>query len=305
MKKILLLGGSYGQIPAIKEAKRRNLYTILCDYLPDNPGREFADEYHNVSTTDIEAVLALSKKKNIDFIFAYISDPAVLTAACVSEALGLRGNTPRSIKLLSRKDQFRALMKKNGFNTPEFIVSDKENIHTGLVSNLCFPVVVKPVDSSDTKGVHKIHSADEFKKAANDALSFSRVGKIIIEEYVDADVASLHGDAFIIDGKMKFCLLGDNLFFSYSNPLKPSTEIYPSRTPPATVKAVEEEVEKLIKLSEYENGAINIEARVNSKNEIYIMEIGPRSGGTFTPQTIFNSTGFDMLKASYLSLIHI
>jgi hypothetical protein len=44
-KKILLLGGSYGQIPAIKEANKRGLYTILCDYLPDNPGREFVDIY--------------------------------------------------------------------------------------------------------------------------------------------------------------------------------------------------------------------------------------------------------------------
>lgn len=301
MNKILLLGGSYSQIPAIKEAKSRGLYTILCDYLPDNPGREFADEYHNISTTDIEAVLTLSKKRDIDHIFAYVSDPAVLTAACVAKQLGLRGNSPESVKLLSYKDRFRNFMRDNGFNIPKFIVIDRSELelHDPDVENLEFPLIVKPVDSSDTKGVFKVNSQDEFIKYAKQSLAYSRCDKIIAEEYVDCETANFHGDAFVVDGEMKFCMLGDNLFFSESNPLKPVAENYPSRQPKDLVQAVESEVDKLISASGYENGAVNIEARVNSKREIFIMEIGPRSGGGYTPQSIFHSTGFDMLKASF------
>ena len=66
MKKILLLGGANTQIPSILTAKKMGYYTITCDYLPDNPGHKFADEYHNVSTTDKEAVLALAKELQID-----------------------------------------------------------------------------------------------------------------------------------------------------------------------------------------------------------------------------------------------
>ena len=51
-KKILLLGGSQQQIPSIKKAKELGFYTVTCDYLPENPGHKFADEYYNVSTTD-------------------------------------------------------------------------------------------------------------------------------------------------------------------------------------------------------------------------------------------------------------
>ena len=40
MKKILLLGGSAQQIVAIETAKHLGLYTVLCDYLSDNPGQE-------------------------------------------------------------------------------------------------------------------------------------------------------------------------------------------------------------------------------------------------------------------------
>ena len=43
MKKILLLGGSAQQLVAIKAAKELGYYTIVCDYLPDNPGQYEAD----------------------------------------------------------------------------------------------------------------------------------------------------------------------------------------------------------------------------------------------------------------------
>ena len=45
MKKILLLGGSAQQIVAIKTAQKLGYYTVLCDYLPDNPGQYEADKF--------------------------------------------------------------------------------------------------------------------------------------------------------------------------------------------------------------------------------------------------------------------
>ena len=301
MEKIILLGGSYGQIPAINEAKRRGLFTILCDYLPDNPGREIADEYHNVSTTDAEAVLELSREKEIDYIFAYMSDPAVLTAACVAKKLGLRGNPPESIRILSYKDRFRNFMREHGFNVPRFITISRSEIdcEDADLKRLRFPVIVKPVDSSDTKGVYLVNNRHEFYHFAQLSLSFSRCDKIIAEEYVDCETANFHGDAFVVDGEMNFCMLGENLFFSDSNPLKPSSEFYPSRKSKDLIHAVEKEVGRVIQLSGYRNGPVNIEVRVNSNNEIFVMEIGPRSGEGFTPQAVYHSTGFNMLKASF------
>ena len=71
MKKLLILGGTYFQIPAIEYAKSRGYYVITCDYLPNNPGHKLANEYHNVSTTDKEAVLTLAKSLNIDGILCF------------------------------------------------------------------------------------------------------------------------------------------------------------------------------------------------------------------------------------------
>ena len=114
-KKILFLGAAPSQIPPIKYAKSQGYYVITCDYLPENPGHELADEYHNVSTTDKDAVLELAKKLEIDGIVAYASDPAAPTAAYVAEKMGLPGNPYDSVLILARKDLFRAFLKDNGY----------------------------------------------------------------------------------------------------------------------------------------------------------------------------------------------
>ena len=98
MKKILMLGGTMQQIPIIKLAKEMGLYVITCDYAPENPGHKYADEYHNVSTTDVDGVLELAKELKIDGIVAYASDPAAPTAAYVAEKLGLPGNPYESVQ---------------------------------------------------------------------------------------------------------------------------------------------------------------------------------------------------------------
>ena len=87
MKKLLLLGGSAQQVVAIETAKRLGYETVLCDFLPDNPGQYHADKFYMVSTTDKNAVLEVAEKEKINGILAYASDPAAPTAAYVAEKL--------------------------------------------------------------------------------------------------------------------------------------------------------------------------------------------------------------------------
>ena len=100
MKKILLLGGSAQQVIAIETAKKLGYYTVLCDFLTDNPGQYVADKFYLVSTTDMDAVLDVAQKEKVDGVLAYASDPAAPTAAYVAEKLGLPGSPYKSIKLI-------------------------------------------------------------------------------------------------------------------------------------------------------------------------------------------------------------
>ena len=119
MKKILLLGGSTQQIPAIEYANGQGYYTILCDYLADNPGQDYAKKFYCVSTTDKDAILEVAKNEKVDGVVAYASDPAAPTATYVSEKLGLPTNPYKSVEILAFKDKFREYLRENNFNRPK------------------------------------------------------------------------------------------------------------------------------------------------------------------------------------------
>ena len=119
MKKILLLGGSTQQIPVIEYANSQGYYTVLCDYLSDNPGQDYAKKFYCVSTTDKDAILEVAKNEKVDGVVAYASDPAAPTAAYVAEKLGLPTNPYKSVEILAFKDKFREYLRENNFNYPK------------------------------------------------------------------------------------------------------------------------------------------------------------------------------------------
>jgi biotin carboxylase len=302
-KRVLFLGAAYAQVPIIQEAKNRGWYIITCDYLPDNPGHKLANEYYNISTTDFQGVLDLAKKVNPDFVIAYASDPAAPTAAYVSEQLGLPGNSYKSVQLLSEKDLFRKFLSDNGFNTPKSVSILDENDFE-KVTSLSFPIIIKPTDSSGSKGITRVDFSSEIKAAVEYALSFSRNKRAIAEEYIDNSLGDIHGDGFVVDGKLAFSYLGDHIYNTKSNIYNPCGTTWPSKINDKAISQLEQEINRLIHLTGFSNGPINIEARINNDGKTYIMEIGPRSGGHFVPQAIKYGTGFNMVNAildSYIS----
>jgi biotin carboxylase len=298
MRRVLFLGGAYQQIPIIKEARAAGLYAITCDYLPDNPGHRFSDEYHNISTTDAEAVLALARKVRADYVIAYASDPNAPVAAYVAEELGLPGNTYASVRILSEKDVFREFLRTHGFNTPRAVGMNEAGLDWSLTEGFQYPLIVKPVDSSGSKGVSKVFQSAELAGAAQYALSFSRKKRIVVEEFIEGNGAQLTGDGFVIDGDLVFSCFADQRYNERVNPFVPCGATWPSRRPVEVIAKVHEEAGKIIRAAGLRNGPVNIEARVSPRDDVYVMEIGPRSGGNFMPQAIKYSTGFDMVRAS-------
>ena len=92
MKKILLLGGSAQQVIAIETAKYLGYYTVLCDFLEDNPGQYVADKFYLISTTDKEKILEIAQAEKIDGVLAYASmfeNPEIYTVGDNYNDLGM------------------------------------------------------------------------------------------------------------------------------------------------------------------------------------------------------------------------
>lgn len=297
MKKVLMLGGSTSQICAIKKAQEMGLYVIICDYLPDNPGQYVADEFYQISTTDKEAVLSLAKKTNVEAVICYASDPAAPSAAYACEKLGFPTNPYKSVMVLSNKDTFRNYLKEHGFNTPQAFNYCEYEAYQKDADKFPYPVMIKPVDSSGSKGINKVYSKDELEFAYNDAMKYSRCKRIIVEQFIEKKGYQVSGDGFSVDGILKFRFFG-NEFYS-DNKIKeyvPLGESFPSVLDNATQQKIHNEIQRLITCLGMKTGAYNIEVILDKEDNVYILELGARNGGSLIPQITEYATGIDMVE---------
>ena len=301
MKKILLLGGSAQQVVAIETAKRLGYYTVLCDYLTDNPGQHVADKFYLISTTDKEAVLQVAQQEHINGVLAYASDPAAPTAAYVAEQLGLAGNPYESVEILCNKDRFRAFLKAHGFCTPE--AKGYTDIHEALadIRNGAFqyPLIVKPVDSSGSKGVSQVNHFEEAEESLKCALSYSRSHRLIVEEYVEKYGYQVAGDGLSIDGKLIFRYFANDHFDSRcKNPFVPVAASFPYNMPEDVQNKIHATIQRLLTLLGMRTSTYNFDIRVDKDYNVYLMEVAPRDGGNYIPQAIRYATGVDLVECS-------
>ena len=165
MKKLLLLGGSRYLIPVIEKAHELGIYVIKCDYLPDNVAHRYSDEYRNISIIDKDAVLQMARDLKIDGVMSFACDPGVVTAAYVAEKMGLPSSGPyESVEILQNKGKFRKFLTENNFTVP--VAKQYTDIETALNDTEMFnwPVIVKPTDSSGSRGFSICHNKKELLK---------------------------------------------------------------------------------------------------------------------------------------------
>ncbi|MBR1765155.1 MAG: ATP-grasp domain-containing protein [Ruminococcus sp.] len=297
MNIILLLGGSSQQVIAIETAKRLGFYTVLCDYLPDNPGQYVADKFYLLSTTDKQAMLDVAEKENIDGVLAYASDPAAPTAAYVAEQLGLHTNPAESVEILCNKDKFRKFLSEYGFNTP--YANGYSDIETAIndTDKFTLPVIIKPVDSSGSKGATVLRSWDNVKEAVEFAFSFSRCKRIVIEEFIEKKHPYLiGGDIFVWDGKVIMWGLMNCHRDGNVNPLVPVGKSYPPELDDEDLQKVKDTLQDMVDKLHITFGAMNVELVVDKNGRVFPIDVGPRNGGNMIPDLLGYIFGVDVVE---------
>ena len=302
MKKILMLGGSAQQIPAIEAAKGLGYYTVLIDYLPDNPGQYVVDKWYQESTTDIDAVYRIAKEEGVSGILPYASDPAALPAAIVAEKLGLPTNPAKSVEILGVKHKFRKFLQDNGFPCPHTFTfhpdTPLEEIVNGI-AKLKLPIVIKPTDSSGSKGVTFLKTMEGIPEAVAHADGYSRNKIFIAEEFIERGFPDvIGGDIFVENGKIILfgdmaCLRGDG-----GNSLIPIGKKKPNGLNNKQSEAVHTELQRIVDKLGIKFGELNIEILVDKNNVPHFLELGPRAGGNMIPIQLSDAFNVDLIKAN-------
>lgn len=297
--RILFLGGAIQQIPVIEYAIKHGHYTILCDFLPDNPGKLVAERFYLVSTTDKEKILEIAIENKIEAVLAYASDPAALTAAYIGCQMNIPSNSYETVEILSKKDLFRNFLRANQFETPLSESFNDVETASDELSRFKFPLMVKPIDSSGSKGVSIIYEKNELEDKFHYAMNFSRDKKVILEEYIEMDhPCMVGGDAFVINGNIVFIGCVNSHRNHRISKFVPIGTSYPLLISEERIVRVKLELQKLITAVKFKSGAVNIEFMFDKEDRIFIIEVGPRNGGNMIPEMLNEMCGFDMVRAS-------
>ncbi len=307
-KRLLHLGAGEFQLPAIQAAKALGCFLIVTDNVPGNPGHALADASENASTVDLEACLAVARKHRVDGVMTYGSDVSTPAVAFVAEQLGLPGNPFASASVLQRKDLVRAFQRDHGLNHPAFVVlraegSAKASYEEELKS-FRFPAVLKPVDSSGSKGVTVVHCAADVPAAIAQAIPFSRKGLAVLEEFLERDLLELDGDIWIKDGKLAFRHYGHNYFSKKHKTMVPVGEIFPGFFPEEICADLDDQFRRVIAGLGLRNGCMNFDGVV-SGGRVYLLDVALRNGGNFVPYLIELSSGFNITEAAVCTALGV
>lgn len=299
-KTLLALGGSRLLMPIIEATHAMGHRVVTCDYLPDNFAHAYADEYRDVSITDLDAVLATAKDCGADGIMSWAADPGVIAASYAAEQLGLpfQGSFDAT-RTLQDKASFRDFLTRHDFPSPRARTFTSSTAAAEVSASIDFPVIVKPTDAAGSKGVTRVDSPEQLAAAIDTALSYSLRGETVVETYIAGMGRQISAEGFLVNGQWRYIGYMDQLFDDLGpNPYAPVGNILPSQMDPDILDRLTGDLQRIADILGLTTGIFNIECRVGTDRTPYILEISPRGGGNRLAEFIRSATGIDLIRAT-------
>lgn len=193
MKKLMILGAASGQLPFINIARARGYQTIVVSPKGDYPGFSIADKAYYFDTRDKEHILEAARAENIDAITTDQTDVSVPTVAYVAKHLQLPGIGEELALQFTDKYEMRKKARELGIDVPDF--RKAANLEEALAAGeeLGYPLVIKPLDSSGSRGVFMVTNREEMHRQLPQSRAFSGQGSVILEQFII-------GREFVVDG---------------------------------------------------------------------------------------------------------
>ena len=297
MSKIMILGASILQLPAIKKAKELGHEAVVVDMNPDAVGfNEDGIIKEVISTIDVPAVVEAAKRNGIDGVMTLASDMPMRSVAAVAKELGLVGITDETALKATNKAEMRKALFEYGVPVPKFFkVSNKEE-YNEAVKSFNVPFIVKPADNSGSRGIVKIENLSD-KKGIDEAYAYSRAssrnGDVVVEEYMNGPEVSV--ETLTTDGECHVIQITDKMTTGSPHFVE-TGHSQPTRLPCETVEKIKKITKDANKAVGITNGPSHTEIIVTEDGP-KIVELGARLGGDcITTHLVPLSTGIDMVE---------
>ncbi len=294
MSRLLVIGASVLQLPAIIKAREMGHSVVVADFNPNAIGIPYADEFYNVSTIDFDAICKLAKNIQPDGIMTLATDLPMRSVAAATTLLNLPGiSVETAVKATDKAEMIRTF-KEHHVEAPWFHIIDGEKEMQEIAPAIQFPCIVKPTDNSGSRGVILVNHAADFANACNYSRNHSRGGKIIVEEFmtgreVSVEIIACNGNIYVIAVTDKITT-GSPYFVELGHS-------QPSMIAPDQLNQINDLAIRAVKAVGIKQGAAHVEIMLTDEGP-KMVELGARLGGDcISTHLVPLSTGVDMVKA--------
>ena len=291
MKSILIFGLSFLQKSLILQCRELGIKTIGID-ISENPlCAEDVDAFEQVSGDNYERTIEVAKKYNVNGVICAATDKPLVMMARVAKALNLPFYSVDTAIWSTDKLLMKERFQQGGVPCAKgVVISSFEDFKR---EKWKLPLIVKPRDSSGSRGV--IYCKDEaaVSDAIQEALMYSKKGNVLVEEFIDGpeySIESLHykGKTHVLQFTQK-----QTTSFPYNVELG---HIQPADLTDKQKEEIGEIINKIAAIFKFDNCASHTELKICS-GKIVVIETSPRLGGDFiTSKLVPLSTGINMEK---------
>jgi formate-dependent phosphoribosylglycinamide formyltransferase (GAR transformylase) len=283
----LLLGASFSAVPIYNRLILAGHEVTVVGSLRDDPCHKITNNSIFVDYSELDDVREIWAKGTFDFLVPTCNDASIKTATALASEYPILGyDNMNSFSQIANKDQFRWLCQKLELHAPRILA---QFVSESKVENfeLQGKALVKPVDSFSGIGISFVENSVTDHQIKN-ALSASKVGKAVIEEFVEG---TLHShSAFIKDGLIQWQEFVDE--YCDVNPYQVNRSYYPSRLGETIKIKVSAEIHKVAKYLNLSDGLIHTQF-ISNEDDFWLIEAMRRCPGDLFGTHFKLSSDFD------------
>ncbi len=244
----------------------------------------------------VDELLAASRRKPFHGVIA-TDDASVELGSRIAGALALPHNTPQAAILTRRKDLSRERLHAAGLPVPGYRLVDLERPLSMQLEGVRFPVVVKPIALSASRGVIRAdHNAEllsacgrvETLLAAESPADPTERNRILVEEFVPGPEVALEG--LLRGGRLDVLAIFDKPDPMEGPFFEETYYITPSRHPARRIGKLVERVAQACSALGLREGPVHAEARI-CRGDAWIMEVASRTIGGYCGRLLRFGTG--------------
>jgi len=231
-------------------------------------------------------VLAELGDRRIHGVLA-LGDRPTTTAAYITRALGLAGNSPSAVERCRSKLLQREALSQAGLPVPEFLAFRLSEDAEKIARCAPYPCVVKPLSLAASQGVIRANDEGEFLAAVRrvkellrnpevQALREPTLGSLLVERYVPGEEVAV--ECLLERGRLRVLAIFDKPDPLEGPYFEETIYVTPSRQPAAVQQQITACAEQTVRALGLTSGPAHLEFRLNRQGP-WVLEASPRPIG--------------------------